>query len=110
MLQFLDVFKKYTNYLRQLLDKARTIADLRSPSRDDGNIARILWKSAQVLESDTCNRYADEAVALRTRAELARAQITAMGEGGDIPFPNIESGARDFEEESYTALVPLFFR
>jgi len=90
------------------LDKARTIADLRSPTRDDGHIARILWKTAQVLESDTHNRFAEDAVALRTRAELARAELAAIGEGGEMP--DEETSFRDVEEDSYRVLVPLFFR
>lgn len=96
---------------RAYLDKARAIAELRSPTRDDGMIARILWKTACVLEADTFGRFALEAKDLRTRAEVARQAMLAGGEGGLIPFlEDFDEGMRDPEEDSYDALVPLFFR
>ena len=48
------------------LKKALAIAELRSPSRDDGTIARILFKMARRL---------------RTRADVARKILTRAGEG-----------------------------
>jgi len=83
---------------------------LRSPTRDDGVIARILWKTAVVLESDVLGKFSSEADALRQRAEVARAQLMANGEGGKIPFIDEDDAERDQEEDSYDALVPLFYR
>lgn len=95
---------------RAFLEKARTIAELRSPSRDDGVIARILWKMAMVLESDTFGRYGDEAAELRRRAEIARSALLASGEGGFIPFIEHDNLERTQEEDDYDSLVPLYFR
>jgi hypothetical protein len=64
---------------------------------------------AVVLESDTLGRYVDEAERLRTRAAVAQQQLLASGEGGDIPEWD-EDADRDREEDSYDALVPLFYR
>ena len=96
--------------LRGYLDKAKAIAELRSPTRDDGVLTRILWKTAVVLESDTYGTYASEAAQLRTRAEVARLRLLASGEGGIIPFIDEDDAERDQEEDSYDALVPLYFR
>lgn len=63
-----------------------------------------------MLESDTYGTYAAEAVALRTRAEVARQQLLASGEGGLIPFIDEDDAERNQEEDSYDALVPLYFR
>lgn len=92
------------------LNKALTIAELRSPNRDDGPIARIVWTMAKVLDSDTLGRYAEEATRLRNRAALAQQKLIAGGEGGEIRVPENETGDRDLEEDSYDALVPLFYR
>jgi hypothetical protein len=82
---------------------------LRSPNHDDGVIARILWKTAIVLESDVLGKFTSEADALRQRAEVARKQLVNSGEGGSIPL-FIDDTERDQEEDSYDALVPLFYR
>ncbi|KAH0564815.1 hypothetical protein GP486_001804 [Trichoglossum hirsutum] len=101
------------------LDKAKAIAELRSPTRDDGTIARILWKTAVVMESDTFGEhvtpaalrtYAAEAADLRRRAELARQQLLADGEGGIIPYIDETIAERNEEEDSYDVLLPLYFR
>ena len=92
------------------LDKARTISELRSPSRDDGPTARILWKTSVVLASDPYNSHANEADELRKKAEVAKQQLLASGEGGVIPFIDEGDNERNEEEDSYDALVPLFFR
>jgi hypothetical protein len=55
-------------------------------------------------------KFSSEADALRTRAEVARKQLMASGEGGSIPFINEDDAERDQEEDSYDALVPLFYR
>ena len=95
---------------RSYLDKALKIAELRSPNRDDGPIARILWKTAEVLEDDTFGKYAEEADALRTRAAVAQRLLLGSGEGGEIPFREERDADRNQEKESYDALVPLFYR
>jgi hypothetical protein len=92
------------------LNKARQIAELRSPNHDDGVIARILWKTAVVLESDVLGKFTSEADGLRQRAEVARKQLVANREGGLIPFIDEDDAERDQEEDSYDALVPLFYR
>jgi hypothetical protein len=95
---------------RMYLEKARTIGQLRSPDVDDGPLARILWKLATVLESDTLGRYGEEASQLRLRADVARVALTARGEGGGIAYAEDEQSERNKEEDRYDALVPLFFR
>jgi hypothetical protein len=95
---------------RNNLKKALTIAELRSPNRDDGPIARILFTQAKVLESDTFGRYQEEAEALRRRAATAQQELLSLGEGGEIPVLNENYADRDMEEDSYDALVPLFYR
>ncbi len=91
------------------LDKARGIAELRTPSHDDGPIARICWKTAVVLEGDTYGTYKSEAKEFRNRAEVAKQKLLAAGEGGIIPGWE-DYAEHDLEEESYDALVPLFYR
>lgn len=95
---------------KMFLDKARAISELRSPNRDDGPIARILWKTAVVLESDPLNTFAAEAAELRSKAEVAQQQLLAIGEGGIIPFIDEDDSERKAEEDSYDVLVPLFYR
>ena len=95
---------------RGYLHKAKQIAQLRSPNRDDGVIARIVWKTAVILESDVLGKFSSDAAALRHRAEVARQVLRASGEGGLIPFIDEEDAERDQEEDSFDALVPLFFR
>jgi hypothetical protein len=87
------------------------IAQLRSPNRDDGTMARIMWKTSKVMEDDTYGMYAKEAEELRIRAEVAQKTLTGNGEGGLIiaidEKGNLDAGE---EEDSYDALVPGYFR
>jgi hypothetical protein len=87
------------------------IAQLRSPNRDDGTMARIMWKKSKILEDDAYGMYAKEAEELRVRAEVAQRILTTNGEGGVIialdDRGNLDA---DEEEDSYDALVPGFFR
>jgi hypothetical protein len=93
---------------RGWLKKALSIAELRSPNRDDGPIARILWTLAKVLDSE--GRHQEEAEELRSRAAVAAQELIAAGAVGVIPaLDNIYSD-RDVEKDSYDALVPLFYR
>jgi hypothetical protein len=96
---------------RAYLDKAMTIAQLRSPDRDDGTMARIMWKTSQVLESDTLATFLDDANELRIRAELALKTLSAKGEGG-IVFSFDDDGNPDPDEmeDAYDSLVPGYFR
>ncbi|CZR55427.1 uncharacterized protein PAC_05315 [Phialocephala subalpina] len=101
---------EHVDLAKAFLAKAKAIAELRSPNRDDGPIARILWKTAVVLEGDTFGKYADEAKRLRQRAETAQQSLFAAGEGGEIPKIDENRGPAGEEEDSYRALVPLFYR
>lgn len=92
---------------RANLDKARAIAELRSPARDDGTIARILWKIAKVLDEEPLG--GTDSLALRTRAEVARAKLMAQGEGS-IPVYDDDATETEIEEASYDALVPGYYR
>lgn len=87
------------------------IAQLRSPNRDDGTMARIMWKTSKVLEADTFGTYQAEATALRIRADMALKTLTAKGEGGVVIALDEEGNADPVEEEeAYDALVPGYFR
>lgn len=101
---------KHPDAARSWLDKAMKIAELRSPNRDDGPIARILWKTAVVLESEPLTYSAKEAAELRKRAVEAQADLLGSGEGGEKPFIDEDGVERNEEEDGYDVLVPLFFR
>jgi hypothetical protein len=97
--------------LRGFLDKALAIAQLRSPSRDDGTMARILWKKSVVLGDDVTGTYQKEADELRIRADLALRKLSQNGEGSSVVTIDDEGNAEWVEtEDSYDALVPVFFR
>lgn len=87
------------------------IARLRNPDRDDGTMARIMWKTSQVLESGTFGASIDEANELRVRAELVLKTMTTNGKGG-IVFGVDDDGNPDPEEmeNAYDSLVPGYFR
>lgn len=113
--KILSLFISSTNKTppnRGNLEKALAIAELRSPSSDDGTIARILFKMAQVRENDILPGY--EAQQLRTRADLARKKLTGSGEGHILHAVHVldDEGNVDLDEEddAYDALVPIFFR
>lgn len=101
----------HSSLCRAYLDKAMAIAQLRSPDRDDGTMARIMWKTSVVLESETYGAYQEEATELRIRAELALKTLSAKGEGG-IVFSADDDGNpdRDEMEDAYDSLVPGYFR
>jgi hypothetical protein len=87
------------------------IAQLRSPKRDDGTMARILWKTSVVLASDTFGTYQKEANDMLIRAEVARQDLTGNGEGGVVIALDEEGNADPVEtEDSYDALIPGYFR
>jgi hypothetical protein len=96
------------------LAKARSIAELRSPSRDDGTIARILWKTGQTLRKRSWSNDAREAEQLLLRAYNAKATLETAGEGGEESFydrdvndPRLEL---EIEEERFDLLVPGYLR
>lgn len=62
------------------------------------------------MESDVLGKFTSEADVLRQRAEVARTKLIASGEGGSIPFVDEDDTERDQEEDTYDALVPLFYR
>jgi hypothetical protein len=93
------------------LDKALAIAQLRSPARDDGTVARILWKTSVVLEDDVAGYYQKEATEMRIRADIALRKLSGNGEGGLVVTIDEEGNADAVEtEDAYDALVPGFFR
>jgi len=94
---------------RNHLEKALAIAEFRSPARDDGTIARILFKMAKVLETDPQNH--QRAQEFRARAGVARLTLTGMGEGHILHIID-EDGNVEFDEEddAFDALVPIFYR
>ncbi len=93
------------------MDKALAIAQLRSPTRVDGTMARILWMTSVVLESDSSGRYRREANDMRMRAEDARKTLTTNGEGGFVPALYEEGNANAIDtEDLYDSLVPGYFR
>ncbi|PVH79051.1 TPR-like protein [Cadophora sp. DSE1049] len=93
------------------LDRALAIAQIRSPTRDDGTMARILWKKSVVLESDTFGTFRAAAEEMRIRAEVARRTLTGNGEGGIVIALDDEGNVDATEtEDSYDALVPGYFR
>lgn len=94
------------------LDKALLIAQLRSPNRDDGTIARILWKISVILRSETTGLYQEEANDLQIRAEMARGLLNSSGEGKTFTTTDDDGFVivGDEEETSFDALVPGFFR
>ena len=91
------------------ITKSLAIAELRSPSRDDGTIARILFKLSKVLENDVLA--GPQAQQFRNRADVARHALAARGEGNMVQVLD-EDGNVDYDEEEYAydALVPIFFR
>ena len=96
---------------RGYLNKALTIAQLRSPNRDDGTVARILWKTSVVLEDNGDASCQKEATEMRLRADIALRKLTHSGEGGWAMTLDEEGNADAIAiEDAYDALVPGFFR
>lgn len=98
-------------FFRGYLAKARSIAELRSPTRDDGTVARILWKTAQALKYHVSGAGNEEARQLLERAYAARDALNASGEAVDVPFNDDEERPEiENEEETFDQLVPGYFR
>jgi hypothetical protein len=87
------------------------IAKLRSPDDHDGTIARILWKTSEVLELDVFGHFQEDATELRIQAELALSKLTRDGQGG-LVFSLDDEGMPDKAEieMEYDSLVPGYFR
>lgn len=96
--------------IRGHLDKARAIAELRSPTRDDGTKSRIFWMLSRVMAEDPLTAGAAEE--LRVQAEIARRILVTSGESAIMSDIYDEDGNLDTEDEMqlYDALVPIFFR
>lgn len=64
---------------------------------------------AKVLENDVLA--GPQAQQLRNRADVARRELTALGEGHTVEVLD-DDGNVDYDEEddAYDALVPIFFR
>jgi hypothetical protein len=90
---------------RKLLYKALNIAEIQNPGSDDGTVARILWKLAQVLKDIHVNP--DEAQEMEARAMLIRRGITGRYVAEDNYLDDKEY---EIMEHSYDALVSVFFR
>jgi len=98
---------------RTFLDKALTIAQLRSPQRDDGTITRIIWKLSVILNTHMRNDFQEQADDYAQRAEKAKVLLNSSGEGkvfGGEDDEYVVLDDNDEEESSYDALVPGFFR
>jgi len=91
------------------LEKAKAIAELRSPTRDDGTIARILYVLHRVMGEDLL--MAAEAEELRVRAEIARTTLVSTGESAMVDAYDMDGNLQLADEALlYDALVPIFFR
>jgi len=102
--------RKNLDNAKAYLDKAMAIAQLRSPDRDDGTMARIMWKISVVLESDTFGTFQEEAAELRVRAEVAMRILTTNGEGGVLSLDDDGNIELAEVEDLYDSLVPGYFR
>lgn len=90
---------------RKLLIKALNIAEIQNPGGEDGTIARIWWKLAQVYNlmkvfNEQTARM--ETRALEIRSELTGVSVTDGKWNSDQEFEELE--------HSYDILVPTFFR
>ena len=107
----IEIVLDHPDVTRLYLNKARQIAEIRSPTRDDGVVARILWRTAVFLETDVLGKFTSgEATELRQRAELARKDLAANGEGGFVLFGDQKEEEKNTEQDEFDALVPLFYR
>lgn len=96
--------------ISEFLKKALTIARLRSPGRDDGIVARILWRTALVLKATQATSDA-EIASIHKAAEAAFQDPRNYGEGMLILTLDDKGNEDEQElEEAYDKLVPEFFR
>jgi len=100
---------KNDDIAKQHLEKARSIAELRSPTKDDGTTARILWMLGRAMENNLLTAAAG--AELKVRAEIARNALVTSGESAPVDMDdqdgNLEPGDHGL---LYDALVPIFFR
>ncbi|KAK0118550.1 hypothetical protein ONS95_007438 [Cadophora gregata] len=102
--------RKHETLSLEFLRKALSIARLRSPGRDDGTVARILWKTANVLKG-TQSASESEINYMRKAAEAALQDPKNHGEGMLILTLDEKGEVNEQElEEAYDKLVPEFFR
>lgn len=98
----MDIYRSYLN-------KAKAIAEMRSPDRDDGTVARIIWMLSKVLREDALT--AAQAFNLRERAEATRDILIQQGQSAPTPEFDDEGNFIEPDEETlYDNLVPGFFR
>jgi hypothetical protein len=94
---------------RSHLEKAKAIAELRSPKRDDGTIARILYVLYCVMKEDLLT--VADAEEIRVRAEIARTTLVSQGESAIVDAYDPDGNLQPADEAKlYDALVPIFFR
>ncbi|KAH7416715.1 P-loop containing nucleoside triphosphate hydrolase protein [Cadophora sp. MPI-SDFR-AT-0126] len=101
---------KHEKLALEYLRKALSIARLRSPGRDDGTVARILWITAIFLEGAGAASNA-EISSMRKAAEAAFQDPRNHGDGMLILTLDDTGEADEQElEDAYDKLVPEFFR
>lgn len=96
---------------RSHLEKARSIAELRSPKGDDGTLARILWLLSKVLAENVLT--ASEAGEIKERAMRAMDGCRKRGEGTGVERERWDeegNAGEEGEEELFNSVVPGFFR
>jgi hypothetical protein len=98
------------------LAKVRNIAELRSPARDDGPVARILWKTAMILRNQPAGvslQDMKESEQLLGRAYNAKSQLLMSGEAGEGEIYDRDARDRmtemEKEEDGFDLLVPGYF-
>ena len=99
--------------ISEFLKKALTIARLRSPGRDDGIVARILWRTALVSKATQATQATSDAeiASIHKAAEAAFQDPRNYGEGMLILTLDDKGNEDEQElEEAYDKLVPEFFR
>ena len=89
---------------RRHLERAFEIGDFRRTGIDDGNLARILWKQASIMASDSFDPsfVPRERTEKRSQAELMRTAVERKVRANVSP--------RDTEEIGYDKLVCGYYR
>ena len=103
------------DWAKQHLNQAFTLADLYRRGVDDGNLARFLWKRAEILERETpfggpvAQQWTQEAIETKDKAEQMRMNIERAN-GLKTPFTKEGKITEEITEETYNDLVCGYFR